>query len=59
MQTHPNDDLPIAYLSKKLMSTQMNRPETKQECYAILFPVENPDSINLLLFVTLKENTIG
>ena len=40
MQTHPNGDLPIAYLSKKLTSTQMNWPATEQECYAIIFAIE-------------------
>ncbi|CAF1466853.1 unnamed protein product [Rotaria sordida] len=40
MQTHPNGDLPIAYLSKKLTTTQMNWPATEQECYAIIFAIE-------------------
>lgn len=40
MQTHPNGDLPIAYLSKKLTSTQMNWPATEQECYAIIYAIE-------------------
>ena len=40
MQTHQNGDLPIAYLSKKFTSTQMNWPATEQECYAIIFAIE-------------------
>lgn len=40
MQTYPNGDLPIAYLSKKLTSTQMNWPATEQECYAIISAIE-------------------
>ncbi|CAF4413388.1 unnamed protein product [Rotaria sp. Silwood2] len=40
MQTHPNGDLPIAYLSKKFTSTQMNWPATEQECYAIIYAIE-------------------
>ncbi|CAF4311311.1 unnamed protein product, partial [Rotaria sp. Silwood2] len=40
MQTHPNGDLPVAYLSKKLTTTQMNWPATEQECYAIIYAIE-------------------
>ena len=40
MQTYPNGDLPIAYLSKKLITTQMNWPATEQECYAIISAIE-------------------
>jgi hypothetical protein len=40
MQTHPNGDLPIAYLSRKFTSTQMNWPATEQECYAIIYAIE-------------------
>ena len=40
MQTHSNGDLPIAYLSKKLTSTQTNWPATEQECYAIIYAIE-------------------
>ena len=40
MQTHQNGDLPIAYLSKKFPSTQMNWPAPEQECYAIIFAIE-------------------
>jgi hypothetical protein len=40
MQTHPNGDLPIAYLSKKFTSAQMNWPATEQECYAIIYAIE-------------------
>ena len=40
MQTHPNGDLPIAYLSKKFTTTQMNWPATEQECYAIIYAIE-------------------
>lgn len=40
MQTYPNGDLPIAYLSKKFTATQMNWPATEQECYAIICAIE-------------------
>ncbi|CAF1624968.1 unnamed protein product [Rotaria magnacalcarata] len=40
MQTHPNGDLPVAYLSKKFTATQMNWPATEQECYAIIYAIE-------------------
>lgn len=40
MQTHPNGDLPVAYLSKKLTTTQSNWPATEQECYAIIHAIE-------------------
>jgi hypothetical protein len=40
MQTYPNGDLPIAYISKKFSSTQMNWPATEQECYAIICAIE-------------------
>ena len=40
MQTHPNGDLPVAYLSKKFTTTQMNWPATEQECYAIIYAIE-------------------
>ena len=40
MQTHPDGDLPVAYLSKKLTTTQMNWPATEQECYAIIYAIE-------------------
>ncbi|CAF4931009.1 unnamed protein product, partial [Rotaria magnacalcarata] len=40
MQTHPNGDLPVAYLSKKFTATQMNWPATEQECYAIVYAIE-------------------
>ena len=40
MQTHPEGDLPVAYLSKKLTTTQMNWPATEQECYAIIYAIE-------------------
>ena len=40
MQTHSNGDLPIAYLSKKFTSAQMNWPTTEQECYAIIYAIE-------------------
>ncbi|CAF3826812.1 unnamed protein product, partial [Rotaria sp. Silwood1] len=40
MQTHPNGDLPLAYLSKKFTTTQMNWPATEQECYAIIYAIE-------------------
>jgi transposase InsO family protein len=40
MQTHSNGDLPIAYLSKKFTTTQMNWPATEQECYAIIYAIE-------------------
>ena len=40
MQTHLNGDLPIAYISKKLTTTQMNWPATEQECYAIIYAIE-------------------
>ncbi|CAF2136424.1 unnamed protein product [Rotaria magnacalcarata] len=40
MQVHSNGDLPIAYLSKKFTTTQMNWPATEQECYAIIFAIE-------------------
>ncbi|CAF1386039.1 unnamed protein product [Rotaria sp. Silwood1] len=40
MQTHPNGDLPVAYLSKKFTTTQMNWPVTEQECYAIICAIE-------------------
>ena len=40
MQTHPTGDLPIAYLSKKFTTTQMNWPATEQECYAIIYAIE-------------------
>ncbi|CAF1473560.1 unnamed protein product [Adineta steineri] len=40
MQTHANGDLPVAYLSKKLTTTQMNWPATEQECYAIIYAIE-------------------
>ena len=40
MQTYPNGDLPIAYMSKKLTTTQMNWPATEQECYAIISAIE-------------------
>ena len=40
MQTYPNGDLPIAYISKKFSSTQMNWPATEQECYAIIYAIE-------------------
>ena len=40
MQTHPNGDLPVAYLSKKFTTTQMNWPATEQECYAIICAIE-------------------
>lgn len=40
MQTHPHGDLPIAYISKKLTTTQMNWPATEQECYAIIYAIE-------------------
>jgi transposase InsO family protein len=40
MQTHSNGDLPVAYLSKKFTTTQMNWPATEQECYAIIYAIE-------------------
>ena len=40
MQTYPDGDLPIAYLSKKFTKTQMNWPATEQECYAIIHAIE-------------------
>ena len=40
MQTHRNGDLPVAYLSKKFTTTQMNWPATEQECYAIIHAIE-------------------
>lgn len=40
MQTHRNGDLPIAYISKKFTTTQMNWPATEQECYAIIYAIE-------------------
>ncbi|CAM2708521.1 unnamed protein product [Rotaria socialis] len=40
VQTHPNGDLPVAYLSKKFTTTQMNWPATEQECYAIIYAIE-------------------
>ena len=40
VQTRPNGDLPVAYLSKKFTSTQMNWPTTEQECYAIICAIE-------------------
>lgn len=40
MQTHPNGDLPVAYLSKKFTATQMNWPATEQECYAIIYAIQ-------------------
>ncbi|CAF1483246.1 unnamed protein product [Rotaria sordida] len=40
MQTHPNGDLPVAYLSKKFTTTQMNWLATEQECYAIIWAIE-------------------
>ncbi|CAF4686011.1 unnamed protein product, partial [Rotaria sp. Silwood1] len=40
MQTHPNGDLPVAYISKKFTTTQMNWPATEQECYAIIYAIE-------------------
>ncbi|CAF4947096.1 unnamed protein product, partial [Rotaria magnacalcarata] len=40
MQTHPNGDLPVAYLSNKFTATQMNWPATEQECYAIVYAIE-------------------
>nr|ABL86696.1 putative pol protein [Adineta vaga]ABL86699.1 putative pol protein [Adineta vaga] len=40
MQTHSNGDLPVAYLSKKFTTTQMNWPATEQECYAIIHAIE-------------------
>lgn len=40
MQVHPHGDLPIAYLSKKFTTTQMNWPATEQECYAIIYAIE-------------------
>ncbi|CAF1402909.1 unnamed protein product [Rotaria sordida] len=40
MQTHSNGDLPVAYLSKKFTTTQMNWPATEQECYAIICAIE-------------------
>ena len=40
MQTHSNGDLPIAYISKKFTTTQMNWPATEQECYAIIYAIE-------------------
>ena len=40
MQTHPDGDLPVASLSKKLTTTQMNWPATEQECYAIIYAIE-------------------
>ncbi|CAF0983293.1 unnamed protein product [Didymodactylos carnosus] len=40
MQTYSNGDLPVAYLSKKLSSTQMKWPATEIECYAIISAIE-------------------
>ncbi|CAF1504501.1 unnamed protein product [Adineta ricciae] len=40
MQTYANGDLPVAYISKKFTTTQMNWPATEQECYAIIYAIE-------------------
>ncbi|CAF4389893.1 unnamed protein product, partial [Didymodactylos carnosus] len=40
MQTYPNGDLPVAYFSQKLSSTQTKWSTTEKECYAILAAIE-------------------
>ena len=43
LQTTPQGDRPLAYMSKKLTKTQMKWPTIEQECYAIIQSIEKWD----------------
>ena len=40
LQTYPEGDRPVCYLSKKLSPTQQRWPVIEQECYAIVIAIE-------------------